>query len=265
MSQQSSDFLSIFLFRNLSFLREVAKESKTNNMDASNLATVFGPTIFRSSMDDPIKAVMELKVSHTILYNIILREMILQRATRLFKEHYRQKLGSTDRMLTDNPVLSSQKLEMSIDLGDLNSLDPHQKSEIVDITSSISPAMISRMTRGGGGRESHQVASGSNNYSNHASHGDHSRGLSFEEIEEEDEESRLSGSQYDRKREESIEELGSNREPPLFTANDIIDIGVEIVDEDALLKSDSQEGGRKGTDVDLSRKDPNIFDEANEF
>lgn len=36
-------------------------------MDSSNLAIIFAPTIFRPDMIDPMKAVMEMKHSKTIL------------------------------------------------------------------------------------------------------------------------------------------------------------------------------------------------------
>ncbi len=153
-------FKSRFLFVFFSFLREVAKESKTNNMDAHNLATVFGPTIFRSSMDDPMKAVMELKVSHTLLYNILIRENILRSAVRQFKDAYRAKNG-VDRNITDNPVFASKNLSLTVDMNSsgYNDLDAVQKSEIADITSSISPAMITRMFRGReNGHEEDQTA-----------------------------------------------------------------------------------------------------------
>jgi hypothetical protein len=141
-----------------SFLREVAKESPYNNMDASNLATVFAPTIFRSSMEDPIKAVMELKVSHTLLLQIILRENITRSALRLFREIYRRDHDGLDRNITENPVLnyhpgpSSQEManRLSLDLESMKGLDETQKNEIVDITSGISPAMINRIFRGRG-------------------------------------------------------------------------------------------------------------------
>jgi hypothetical protein len=127
-------------------------------MDASNLATVFAPTIFRSSMEDPIKAVMELKVSHTLLHQVILRENITRSALRLFREIYRRDHDGLDRNITENPVLnyhpgpSSQEManRLSLDLESMKGLDETQKNEIADITSGISPAMISRIFRGRG-------------------------------------------------------------------------------------------------------------------
>ncbi|RYY83714.1 hypothetical protein EON63_10605 [archaeon] len=44
------------------FIREVCTYSSTNNMDAHNLSIVFAPTIFRSGVTDPIRAVMEVSV-----------------------------------------------------------------------------------------------------------------------------------------------------------------------------------------------------------
>lgn len=49
------------------FLREVCACSAVNAMDSSNLAIIFAPTIFRPDMIDPMKAVMEMKHSKTIL------------------------------------------------------------------------------------------------------------------------------------------------------------------------------------------------------
>lgn len=41
-------------------------------MDSSNLAIIFAPTIFRPDMIDPMKAVMEMKHSKTILKVLLL-------------------------------------------------------------------------------------------------------------------------------------------------------------------------------------------------
>lgn len=115
-------------------------------MGADNLATVFAPTIFRSGMDDPIKAVMEIKFSQNILVNIIQRENILKTAIKLFKDTYRHKHG-VDRNLTENPVLVSTNLtnHMSLEILGTNDFNEVEKNELADITSTISPAMMSRM------------------------------------------------------------------------------------------------------------------------
>lgn len=136
----------------IGFIREVAAESGTNHMDASNLATVFAPTLFKSGMDDPIKAVMELKVSHTLLLQIILRPQILRNAVRQFKDTYRAKHGSRgDRSMTENPVLASVNMSTVVELSGMKDLNETEKTELADITSGFSPAMLQRMTRGGGG------------------------------------------------------------------------------------------------------------------
>eukprot|EP01032_Pedospumella_encystans_P027805 gene27805-31407_t len=71
------------------FLREVCACSAVNAMDSSNLAIIFAPTIFRPDMIDPMKAVMEMKHSKTILKELIDRLAVLQHAMHLFTDRRR--------------------------------------------------------------------------------------------------------------------------------------------------------------------------------
>lgn len=65
------------------FLREVSAESAINSMDSTNLAIIFAPNVFRSDMIDPMKAVMEMRLSKIIVRELIDRRYILQQAMHL--------------------------------------------------------------------------------------------------------------------------------------------------------------------------------------
>jgi hypothetical protein len=162
-------------------------------MDASNLATVFAPTVFRSGMDDPLKAVMEIKFSQNILLNIIVKEHILKNAIKLFRDIYRQKNG-VDRNITDNPMLNINPNRgtnvMSKDMTDEMSviskeLSDVEKSEFADITSAISPHMLSRMAGMTGGDRNTTIGHkhGSRGHHHHSgkSH-HHSTGRNFKPV-----------------------------------------------------------------------------------
>lgn len=76
-----STFVSV-----VNFLREVWGHSATNSMDAHNLSIVFAPTIFRSEVTDPIRAVMEVKLSQVLLEAVVTKHNILFYAIDLFKQ-----------------------------------------------------------------------------------------------------------------------------------------------------------------------------------
>lgn len=56
-------------------------------MDSSNLAIIFAPTVFLPEMIDPMKAVMELKLSKTIVKDLIDIPVILQYAMYLHEQN----------------------------------------------------------------------------------------------------------------------------------------------------------------------------------
>jgi hypothetical protein len=163
-------------------------------MDASNLATVFAPTVFRSGMDDPLKAVMEIKFSQNILLNVIVKEHILKNAIKLFRDIYRQKNG-VDRNITDNPMLNINPNRganvMSKDMSDEMSiiskeLSEVEKSEFADITSAISPHMLSRMAGMTGGDRNTTIGHKHGSRGHHHHHSDkhhhHSTGRNFKPV-----------------------------------------------------------------------------------
>lgn len=89
----------------ISFLREVCKESAVNSMDSSNLAIIFAPTVFLPEMIDPMKAVMELKLSKTIVKDLIDIPVILQYAMYLHEQ--RRSSSSSSGSSSSSSLLSA--------------------------------------------------------------------------------------------------------------------------------------------------------------
>ena len=142
--------------------------SSVNSMDSSNLAIIFAPTIFRPDMIDPMKAVMEMKLSKFILKEMIDRLSLLQQAMHLYSDAHRPSVdvssgggggggsGSGEMFIFENPIKAYHTSALDDDLaGKLNI------SEVRHITDNIGSRLASRMVspkagagggnRGGGG------------------------------------------------------------------------------------------------------------------
>lgn len=163
-------------------------------MDAHNLSIVFAPTIFRSNVTDPIRAVMEVKLSQVLLEQIIVRHNLLYHAIQGFMEHALQsRTSSAPRQamsaasppsmghgpamsaassdsshdqrtvalqeILKNPILPSYPL-VAMEIADretcgLDQCSGEELAEIGDIASNINTKMMGRMAdRHRGGRRS---------------------------------------------------------------------------------------------------------------
>lgn len=79
-------------------------------MDEHNLAIVFTPTVFNPEMHDAYKALMELKITQTILETLIVKPYIFEYALRLFKqEHY--LLPQYQSLMEENPLFQMVSLD----------------------------------------------------------------------------------------------------------------------------------------------------------
>lgn len=76
-------------------------------MDAHNLAVVFAPTIFRSETSDPMKAVMEVKLTQVILMEIIKRERVLALTLLHWKENFDRSTSSRSQMVPNGVVIGN--------------------------------------------------------------------------------------------------------------------------------------------------------------
>lgn len=167
------------------FLREVVQERAANSMDSSNIATIFAPTVFRPDMVDPMRAIMEVRLSQRIIREIIDRRAILYEAVRAFQ--------SRQFTVTENPLLSRAALQLlrpeqnappatpprpaalsqmskEKELGRLSdemaqlrlAVPPVERPSVAarmeEITHSLSPTMMGRMVGRSGGRDSVPVS-----------------------------------------------------------------------------------------------------------
>ncbi len=141
------------------FLREIVGEYIINSMDSNNVAIVFAPTIFRPDMTDPSKAIMEVRLSQIIIKEIIDRKTILYEVMKSFKNQGIEKLTrSEQKLIAANPVMSVFSLQLlrpeaktPIEIEDsLQIRAPVADLSIEDLNHSLSPSMISRMTKGNG-------------------------------------------------------------------------------------------------------------------
>lgn len=107
------------------FLRDVAAQSSENAMDLHNLSIVFAPTIFHSETTDPIRAVMEVKLSQVLLEQILRRHNLLYVTIQHFIEHAMnagpaEHTNGEDLMaaVLRNPILSAYRPILETDIGD---------------------------------------------------------------------------------------------------------------------------------------------------
>mmetsp|Transcript_16521 Transcript_16521/g.27702 ORF Transcript_16521/g.27702 Transcript_16521/m.27702 type:complete len:640 (-) Transcript_16521:974-2893(-) len=122
ISELSHESISTLVYC-IQFLREVAAMSNLNSMDSSNLAIVFAPTIFRPDMIDPMKAVMEMKLSKLIIRELIDRLSVLQKAMHIYSDR-RRASGIPDDAATgrggcfifENPIMEYDNNVLSADL-----------------------------------------------------------------------------------------------------------------------------------------------------
>ena len=156
------------------FLREVASFHSSNSMDAHNLSIVFAPTIFRSNVTDPIRAVMEVKLSQVLLEQIIVRHNLLYHAIQGFMGHALHAdsspapAASSDphhqatvalQDILKNPILPNYPL-LAVEIADrencgLDQCSGEELAEIGDIASNMNTKMMGRMAdRHRGGRRS---------------------------------------------------------------------------------------------------------------
>ena len=112
-------------------------------MDSSNLAIIFAPTVFRSDMIDPMKAVMEMKLSKMILKELIDRLSILQQAMHMFSDRHRREKGlnnNSSMFIFENEV---EDFDESLLNGELAS--KINISEVRTITDNFGGRFASRM------------------------------------------------------------------------------------------------------------------------
>eukprot|EP00981_Chlorochromonas_danica_P011644 scaffold4174_cov182-Ochromonas_danica.AAC.4 len=109
----------------IQFLREVAAQSTENAMDLHNLSIVFAPTIFHSETTDPIRAVMEVKLSQVLLEQILRRHNLLYVTIQHFIERAMNagpavNANGEDLMaaVLRNPILSAYRPILETDIGD---------------------------------------------------------------------------------------------------------------------------------------------------
>lgn len=128
------------------FLRMAATESAQSSMDSSNLAMLFAPNIFRLEMTDLFTATVDVKLSQTVLRELLLRPKIIQNTVRVFREEYlasSENRAAAEAELLQNPVISSIEIRKELSLyGDMTS---SQKAGMAAISTGLSPAMMSRM------------------------------------------------------------------------------------------------------------------------
>ncbi|KAJ1443997.1 Rho GTPase activation protein [Ochromonadaceae sp. CCMP2298] len=130
----------------IQFLREVSSESVLNAMDSSNLAIVFAPTLFRPDMIDPMKAVMEMKLSKTIIKEMIDRKGILQQAMHVYSDMQKEARASARAsasggrlFIFENPIREYANVLDAELAAKLN------VSEVRDITDNFGAKLQSRM------------------------------------------------------------------------------------------------------------------------
>jgi hypothetical protein len=83
-------------------------------MDSHNLAVVFAPTLFRSDMTDPMKALMEIRLSQIILKEIIERKSILYNVLKLLRNNTQNEIKNSmnNKIMIENPIMSFRSLEV---------------------------------------------------------------------------------------------------------------------------------------------------------
>jgi hypothetical protein len=122
-------------------------------MDSTNLAIIFAPTIFQPDMIDPMKAVMEMKLSKLILKELIDRRSVLQQAMHIHSDRRISTGQSAKIFIFENPILASYEAELGAELGAKMNI-----SDVRNITDNFSARLVNRMNltpRGGGGGGHH--------------------------------------------------------------------------------------------------------------
>ena len=134
----------------ISFLREVCRESAVNSMDSSNLAIIFAPTIFLPEMIDPMKAVMELKLSKTIVKDLIDIPTILQYAMYL---HEQSNPTGEQRFLfpIDKSLFQDRTSKVEESLLCLSTTSLEDISAVRHLTHQFSDRFLNRITHSSNG------------------------------------------------------------------------------------------------------------------
>lgn len=109
-------------------------------MDSTNLAIIFAPTIFRPDMIDPMKAVMEMKLSKTIIKELIDRRSVLQQAMHIHTDRRRATGEDSEVFIFENPIMASYESALDEELGAKLNL-----SDVRNITDNFGSRLANRM------------------------------------------------------------------------------------------------------------------------